>query len=621
MQGFWQNAKRNTFTLMYLMSETSVNERSHHVEIALGIGILFLDFFQTLRTALAPAFGWPVNSTPLFVVRAFDFLDYGVAQLDSTSLKVISVVCIIISTGALLNSAYCLWQVSTNQLDRIWTFKNLRSTVTVIVTSLFPNFLEFAISPFTCSFWTNVSSTCAPFAFPQVFGTLFVLIVVIGLLFFAISCSLLFQEIDLLTYDPVAVFHGEANAGYLILQCILIFVPVVSNTTSILVPVVLFIAFALLAAYVLRVLPFMFRATNFIKVSMYSVLAWTNFCCILLRAGANSDAMVIIFILGSFIVAAMGTLAVYYRCKQLAATADDLLVSKVTGTSSDVLVEDPATGALAHSQSQALESRNLRLRGSAQPAITNNRTGVKPKTAVSSSRKASDSPFTIEFAKISPVHRYLDEVEKSPFFQAIDAVAAAKVLLWRKKRGELVNIKSLLRTSMVQHGKSDSVALFSLCFVYYIEEDIDRVTHMLDSVKDLNLSLTNEFLKFSISRSLIQRYKSTHVGGMVSAIGLLEFTKVQDEASRLHRSCLRTLRSFWRSAGSGQDVSVLSDHLKEFLSCYQTANMIMNDMLLKYPNSVMLLRSYATFLQDISNDTVRSTELFQKAEMLSNMEE
>jgi hypothetical protein len=108
---------------------------------------------------------------------------------------------------------------------------------------------------------------------------------------------------------------------------------------------------------------------------------------------------------------------------------------------------------------------------------------------------------------------------------------------------------------------------------------------------------------------------------MVSAIGLLEFTKVQDEASRLHRSCLRTLRSFWRSAGSGQDVSVLSDHLKEFLSCYQTANNIMNDMLLKYPNSVMLLRSYATFLQDISNDTLKSNELFQKAEMLSSMQD
>jgi hypothetical protein len=33
------------------------------------------------------------------------------------------------------------------------------------------------------------------------------------------------------------------------------------------------------------------------------------------------------------------------------------------------------------------------------------------------------------------------------------------------------------------------------------------------------------------------------------------------------------------------------------------------------------LRSYATFLQDISNDTLRSNELFQKAEMLSNMQE
>jgi len=406
MQGFWQNAKRNTFTLMYLMSETSVNERSHHVEIALGIGILFLDFFQTLRTAIAPAFGWPVNSTPLFVVRAFDFLDYGVGQLDSTSLKVISVVCIIISTGALINAAYCLWQISTNQLDRIWTFKNLRSTVTVIVTSLFPNFLEFAISPFTCSFWTNVSSTCAPFAFPQVFGTLFVLIVVIGLLFFAISCSLLFQEIDLLTYDPVAVFHGEANAGYLILQCILIFVPVVSNTTSILVPVVLFIAFALLAAYVLRVLPFMFRATNFIKVSMYSVLAWTNFCCILLRSSISADAIVVLFIVGSFVVAIAGFAAVYWRCKQLASTADKMLLSPARATKIELPILDRPLAEVP--MSKAFQ----KLRKVANAVMATTKLTAKVNAVIPA------GALTIEFAEVSPVSRYLGEHEESPFFSS-----------------------------------------------------------------------------------------------------------------------------------------------------------------------------------------------------------
>lgn len=590
---------------MYLMSETSVNERSHHLEIALGICILFVDFFQTLRTVISPAFGWSTDNAVVSVVRAFDFVDYALRYLDSGSLKIISVLCIVISTGAIVNAAYCLLQISTNQLDRIWTFKNLRSTVVIVVTTMFPNFLEFAISPLTCSFWTDVSATCSPFAFPQVFGTLITLLVVILLLVFSVSCALLFQEIDLLTYDPIAAFHGEVNAAYLILQCILIIVPVVSSTTSSLIPALLLIGFFALAAYVLRVLPFMFRATNFIKVSMFCVLAWTNLCTLLLSSGVNVDTVVLLFILGSFVIAILGIAAVHFRCKDLAITADKLDMSRpFSFTEEDSTARD--AGPSKSSQ---------KLRSVINAVVATNRLASKAQTVP---KKGS---LVIEFAEVSPVSRYMGEHEQSAFFQAIDAVAAAKVLLWRKSRGELSKIKSLLRTSMIQHGKSDSVALFSLCFVYYIEEDIDRVTLMLDSIKDLNLSLPNEFLKFSISRSLIQRYKSTHVGGMVSAIGLLEFTKVQDEAARLHRSCLRTLRSFWRSAGSGQDVSVLSDHLKEFLSCYQTANSIMNDMLIKYPNSVMLLRSYATFLQDISNDTMRSNELFQKAELLSNMQE
>ena len=39
------------------------------------------------------------------------------------------------------------------------------------------------------------------------------------------------------------------------------------------------------------------------------------------------------------------------------------------------------------------------------------------------------------------------------------------------------------------------------------------------------------YLKFAVSRALIQRFKSTHVGGMLSAIGLLEVTSVQDDCT------------------------------------------------------------------------------------------
>ncbi len=150
---------------------------------------------------------------------------------------------------------------------------------------------------------------------------------------------------------------------------------------------------------------------------------------------------------------------------------------------------------------------------------------------------------------------------------------------------------------------------------------MDKVATLIESVKHLDLSMECQYLKFAVSRALIQRFKSTHVGGMLSAIGLLEVTSVQDEVSRLHRLCVRTLRSYWQAASLDRDVETLSGHLEEFLISFQQAEFMMKDMLIKYPNSVVFLRAYGAFMRDICHDRMKSMELFSKADSLENLNE
>jgi hypothetical protein len=144
---------------------------------------------------------------------------------------------------------------------------------------------------------------------------------------------------------------------------------------------------------------------------------------------------------------------------------------------------------------------------------------------------------------------------------------------------------------------------------------------LLESAKHINFGIQCQYLKFAISRSLIQRFQSNHSGGMLSAIGVLEVTSVQDEVSKLHRSCLRSLRSFWNAAAHERDVEHLNGFLEEFLNQFQQADFIMKDMLVKYPNSVVFLRAYGSFMRDICQDRVKANELFNKAENLENASE
>lgn len=420
---------------------------------------------------------------------------------------------------------------------------------------------------------------------------------------------------------------------YLVLQISLILLPnFFPSNPSPIIPVIFFLFAAHLSYSIIRVLPHMFQLTNYIKVSMMFILTYSLFIGIFAAAGFNQGSLQIALYSGYPVAAVCGLGAVYARCTMLDATAHKCLSSLPASMHHHRTASSANSDAELHEAAPAPEPK---------PSLWSTTRRI-----VQTGIVHADSPLELKFPALNKVHRYMREHAESEFFSPDDVIAAVKVLLWKKDRSTVPKIKQLLRASMIQHGECDWTAIFSICFVsccapaasfhfyqlfsrfstdalrwqvYCVEEDMDRVAVLIESVKQLNLTMECQYLKFAVSRALIQRFKSTHVGGMLSAIGLLEVTSVQDEVSRLHRLCVRTLRSFWNAASLERDVETLSGHLEQFLISFQQAEFMMKDMLIKYPNSVVFLRAYGAFMRDICHDRVKSLELFSKADSLENL--
>lgn len=80
------------------------------------------------------------------------------------------------------------------------------------------------------------------------------------------------------------------------------------------------------------------------------------------------------------------------------------------------------------------------------------------------------SDFSLNFETVNRVEEYMGEWATPDFLSPIDVVAAAKVLMWRRQRKSVMQVQQLLYNSMRQHGRSDAVALFSMCLVYSVHE-------------------------------------------------------------------------------------------------------------------------------------------------------
>ena len=231
---------------------------------------------------------------------------------------------------------------------------------------------------------------------------------------------------------------------YLVLQIALILVPnfFPSNTTPI-VPIIFFLFSGHLSYNTLRLLPHMFRLTNYIKVSMMFMLTYSLFIAIFAAGGTDQDSLLTALYAGYPISAVLGLAAVHARCVMLEATAQKSLAN--------------LPPAMIH-HSALSPSDNSQPSPAAPAADAPGSRWSLARRIVQTGVVQADSPLELKFSTLNKVHRYMREHAESEFFTAEDVIAAVKVMLWQRDRSTVPKIKQLLRASMLQHGEQRACA-------------------------------------------------------------------------------------------------------------------------------------------------------------------
>jgi hypothetical protein len=124
---------------------------------------------------------------------------------------------------AVIDTAYVGWLFNQGRVDTLWPVKLLRVLVTALVTTFYPNMLEFVIFPLLCYIthhtrenlsWllqNDAVPICEPFSTPEVFFTVPALLLACIFVAFAIVASYLSFEVNPLSRHPMAICNGRVE--------------------------------------------------------------------------------------------------------------------------------------------------------------------------------------------------------------------------------------------------------------------------------------------------------------------------------------------------------------------------------------------------------------------------
>lgn len=277
-------------------------------------------------------------------------------------------------------------------------------------------------------------------------------------------------------------------------------------------------------------------------------------------------------------------------------------------------------------------------------------TGLRSRDTAEAARRFRDEPELVEHMAI-----YVLKLNWNP----------AKVPTWQHN----LNISSGLYTRkaigiagrVFEHGlvafpNNPGVRVAYARFLSTFEKDSSRAIGMLQSVIKCSPHLEDRFALFSFGRSLDQKRQSSDLGeGELDAVGIIAFRQTQSQALRHHSTAVSQILSLWkmidsRSANIGNmessstsntndanrnhhdgqrssarngvsptsnvTAAVITEQIAKIVESRRRAQMDYDKLLARYPNAVLLLRSYASFLNDVLNEPAWATSINNRIDAL-----
>mmetsp|Transcript_28614 Transcript_28614/g.65916 ORF Transcript_28614/g.65916 Transcript_28614/m.65916 type:complete len:2199 (+) Transcript_28614:31-6627(+) len=203
----------------------------------------------------------------------------------------------------------------------------------------------------------------------------------------------------------------------------------------------------------------------------------------------------------------------------------------------------------------------------------------------------------------------------------LDAVVAVRHLIaaGNHSLADLEKIKKILVGTLERETSATYTALWLAAFSLFVLRDYVLCSQILDKLEDSKLMFEAVFLRFAIRKKMMQVMKSPTLGSEMTAIGMMEVSKEQENAVRYHTDAVHHLHLFWRDVSLGRDSLLISGRLDSFFRSCDRARTAFEELASKFPNSPALLRATAQFLEDVMSANLSATEMRGRADQIEDL--
>eukprot|EP00741_Cyanophora_paradoxa_P002614 tig00000615_g2536.t1 len=522
--------------------------------------------------------------------------------------------------------------------------KALRILVTILVTALYITVLEILIAPFDCVF----SGTCLEIgSLVQMGISLFLLLVFMP---FCLLMSLVFHDHEVHSPDLESRPTGRGDLLYLASRTVLVLArrflwPYSPSFVGVLVG----LAAGLQSGYTAVLLPYYRRPINTFKAWLFMSAAVFALGTVALRNAteggryAASIAVLVALVPLGAVSAALAEFR-HYRISRafLRIPAAHAAVLVAGGASQE---EASATAAAAAAAAEVAEVRaapaesaaasggltaRLCLWGQSTHGGSVARSFVRRVRSVSKSVSALGGPLAAAIfdTREDGEGRELGGGAPGPFLLEQEVEVAVRFLrLARQPSPALLDAaEAVYKRGMQQFPKSAYVRITYASFLQSYRKNIPGAMVALKDAWQRLPPFDQRFWLSSIRRSWEQMNQGQSAGGeSLSFIKMLEFKRLLTVTQAHHNQAVVHVRTFWRGLARKRVLlpAVLDNvgkKLEETRQVKWKADDGYRRLLTQYPQSKLLIRSYAAFLLHVGNEAEAAAVQFAKADEIEEAE-
>ncbi|KAL0208193.1 hypothetical protein P9112_010780 [Eukaryota sp. TZLM1-RC] len=544
------------FGLLYAM----VKQNSVH-KVASLIGLV-VDFFLINTFAFSSSFNWGQ-----YVVRpirwfwdTFRILSWTWGgPLYITSFVVIILILIVI----LIDSFYVARVFRKGKFTVIWPISLLRTLIALSVTILYIPFLTILTTMVDCNIINNIFGTNSCFTYPHLIGAITAFVAIPVFILIAVLMTLVYFDPNPLSTSPLARPHSRIDCVYCLYRTVLVLVTVLGAEHLYLRSILHFFITFTMSFFIIIYQPYFSAKMNKIRSGLFGVATVSALCSILS----------VVYDFGEFLPFIwMGLVPFGF-----------VIPKKLSGMRYKKLVFLDYGDLDADSKLQLFNQ---------SPSITNQ---SEPSQSKTYSVKIKDH---VSFSSVT------------------DVEVSTRFLRSHANQTTLLIANHLYQAALDKFPNSSYLHVAYSIFLLNYASDAKKAALHLNSARKLGPFFDVRFTIFCQDKTQEQISKSANItqGKSLTLMNFVEFQKNYTAARKYDQLTRLLMQRFWSNLlSSTVKLAVLSPAIDEIDRAANKAKQAYEALVEKFSHSVDLLKSFASFLEEVLGEKDRASEYRKRA--------